>query len=177
MRRARSGHAAVFQVPQTLTEQRVVMRWRGKQWDALQDETHALDIEGALRASKTTIALWKELNALVAHPGIHTILARWTEDATQSILKPIWRAILQQAGIRARWNPLEHYDELGTGSRAYIRGLKAQDAQTRYGKFRGLTLARAYIDQAEEVPQDVYLELKARLSQANYPHQIVITPQ
>lgn len=160
-----------------LTERTVTMRWRGKQWTALQDDTHALNVEGSLRSGKTTIALWKELNALVAHPGIHTILARWTEDATQSILKPIWRAMLQQAGIRARWNPLEHYDELGTGSRAYIRGLKAQDAQTRYGKFRGLTLARAYIDQAEEVPQDVYLELKARLSQAHYPHQIVITPQ
>lgn len=155
----------------------VVMRWRGKQWEALQDATHALDVEGALRASKTTIALWKELNALVAYPGIHSILARWTEDATQSILKPIWRAVLQQAGIRPRWNPLEHYDELPNGARAYIRGLKAQDQQTRYGKFRGLTLARAYVDQAEELPQDVYLELKARLSQPGFPHQIVITPQ
>jgi hypothetical protein len=48
---------------------------------------------------------------------------------------------------------------------------------TRYGKFRGLTLARAYIDQAEEVPRDIYHELKARLSQKGYPHQIVISPQ
>lgn len=155
----------------------LVMRWRGKQWDALQDTTHALDVEGALRASKTTIALWKELNALLAHPGLHTILARWTEDATQSILKPIWRAILQSAGLLATWNAVEHYDQLPNGSRAYVRGLKAQDVQTRYGKFRGLTLSRAYIDQAEEVPQDVYLELKARLSQPGFPHQIVITPQ
>ena len=158
-------------------EREVVMRWRGKQWAALTDPTHALDVEGALRASKTTIALWKELNALLAWPGIHTILCRWTEDATQSILKPIWRSVLQKAGLRAAWNPLEHYDELPNGSRAYVRGLKAQDAQTRYGKFRGLTLARAYVDQAEELPQDVYLELKARLSQPHYPHQIVITPQ
>src|SRR4029453_16133738 len=130
-----------------------------------------------LRASKTTIALWKEITALIAYPGIHTLLARWTEDATQSVLKPIWRTILQQAGLRARWNPLEHYDELDTGGRAYIRGLKAQDQQTRYGKFRGLTLARVYIDQAEEVPRDIYHELKARLSQKGFPHAITITPQ
>jgi Phage terminase large subunit len=155
----------------------LVMQWRGKQWDALHDATHALDIEGALRASKTTIALWKELNAMLAYPGIHTILARWTEDATQSVLKPVWRAILAQANLRAKWNAVEHYDELPNGSWAYIRGLKAQDQQARYGKFRGLTLARAYIDQAEEVPRDVYHELKARLSQQGYPHQIVITPQ
>ena len=160
-----------------LAERAVVMRWRGKQWEALQDPTHALDVEGALRASKTTIALWKELNALLAAPGLHTILCRWTEDATQSILKPIWRAVLQQAGITPRWNPLEHYDELPNGAWAYIRGLKAQDQQTRYGKFRGLTLGRAYIDQAEEVPADIYYELKARLSQPGYAHQIVITPQ
>lgn len=153
------------------------MRWRGKQWAALTDETPALNVEGALRSGKTTLALWKEINAMVAHPGLHTLLARWTEDATQSVLKPIWRAILQHAGLPARWNPLEHYDQLSNGSRAYIRGLKAQDQQTRYGKFRGLTLARAYIDQAEEVPRDIYHELKARLSQRNYPHQIVMTPQ
>ena len=61
--------------------------------------------------------------------------------------------------------------------RAPTSGLKAQDAQTRYAKFRGLTLARAYIDQAEEVPRDIYHELKARLSQKDMPHQIVITPQ
>jgi len=93
------------------------------------------------------------------------------------VLKPIWRAILAQAGLRAKWNAVEHYDELPNGSWAYIRGLKAQDQQARYGKFRGLTLARAYIDQAEEVPRDVYHELKARLSQKGYPQQIVITPQ
>jgi hypothetical protein len=96
-------------MPKTaVAERTVTIRWRGKQWEALQDQTHALDVEGALRASKTTIALWKELTALVAHPGIHTILCRWTEDATQSVLKPIWRAVLALAGIRARWNPLEH---------------------------------------------------------------------
>ena len=44
----------------------VRMRWRGAQYDALTDETRYLDIEGAFRAAKTTIGLWKELNALLA---------------------------------------------------------------------------------------------------------------
>src|SRR5580765_4239821 len=146
-------------------EREVVVDFRGKHWAALRDPTFARDWEGALRSGKTTLGLHAELKAMIEHPGIQTFLARWTEVATQSILKPIWRGILQQAGIPARWQPIEHYDELPTGSRAYIRGLKAQDAMTRYGKFRGLTLARAYVDQAEELPQDIYLELKARLSQ------------
>lgn len=158
-------------------ERTVTLTWRGKQWDAYTDTTPALNVEGALRSGKTTLALWKELTACLAYPGLHTLLARWTEDATQSVLKPIWRGICQQAGLHPRWNAQEHYDEFPNGSRAYVRGLKAQDQQTRYAKFRGLTLARVYIDQAEEVPRDVYHELKARLSQKDLPHQIVITPQ
>ena len=63
------------------------------------------------------------------------------------------------------------------GSRAYVRGLKSQDQTLRYSKFRGLTLSRAYIDQAEEVPEDVYLEVTGRLSQSGHPHQMTISPQ
>ena len=134
--------AAAGALMSKLADHTVTMRWRGKQWAALTDPTPALDVEGALRSGKTTLALWKELNALIAHPGLHTLLARWTDDATHSILKPVWRAVLTQAGVTAKWNALEHYDQLPNGSRAYIRGLKAQDATVRYGKFRGLTLAR-----------------------------------
>ena len=47
----------------------------------------------------------------------------------------------------------------------------------KYSKFRGLTLARVYLDQAEEVDEDVYKELAIRLSQKGYPHQITISPQ
>ena len=155
----------------------VVVSWKGKQWQALTDTTPALDIEGALRASKTTIALWREVNALLAHPGMHTLISRWTEDDTNALLKPVWRAILAQADIVPHWNGDEHYDRLPNGSIAYIRGLKAPEAHRRYSKFRGLTLSRVYVDQAEELPRDVYHELKARLSQKGYPHAITITPQ
>lgn len=154
----------------------VEMIWRGKQSEALLDTTRYLDVEGALRASKTTICLWKELNACLETPGIHTLLSRWTDDATHGILKPIWRAILQKAGVTPQWHAREEYDELPGGSRAYIRGLKASEDTNRYGKFRGLTLARFYVDQAEELPHDVYQELKGRLSQVGYTQQGVISP-
>src|SRR6185503_3744512 len=118
------------------------MEWRGKQSEALLDETRFLDIEGALRASKTTICLWKELNALLAYPGLHTLLARWTDEAAHGILKPIWRSILEKAGLVPDWNGEGGYDLLPNGSIAYIRGLKVGEEINRYGKFRGLTLAR-----------------------------------
>jgi hypothetical protein len=152
------------------------MRWKGKQVEALEATEREVDIEGALRASKTTICLWRELNAMIDSPGVHGLLARWSDDATHSILKPIWRAICIKAGVILRWNGEEQYDELPNGSRAYIKGLKTQSVTDRYSKFRGLTLARAYVDQAEEMPQDVYLELAARLSQPGHQHQITISP-
>jgi hypothetical protein len=150
--------------------------WRGKQSEALLDETEALDIEGAFRAAKTTICLWKEHSALKKHAGIHTLICRWTDDSTDSILKPRWVEILSEANEAVDWNGVEGYYEFLNGSRAYVRGLKSGEHTNRYAKFRGLTLSRVYIDQAEEVPDDIYLELKARLSQKGFPHQIVISP-
>lgn len=152
------------------------MVWVGKQSEALLDDTEALDVEGAFRASKTTICLWKEYNACADYPGIHTILSRWTDDATFSLLRPVWNRVLQEAGAQAIWNGSESCYEFAHGSRAYLRGLKASEQMSRYAKFRGLTLSRAYIDQAEEIPRDIYQELKARLSQSGFPHQIVISP-
>lgn len=156
------------------TEDRMI--WRGRQSVALLNESREEDIEGALRASKTTICLRKTLKAALRHPGIHILIARWTDDATHSILKPAWRAMCDRAGERLEWHAEEQYDALSNGSRVYIRGLKTQDATNRYSKFRGLTLARIYVDQAEEMPQDIYLELAARLSQPGYPQQITISP-
>ena len=163
------------------TEERreVVMRWRGKHAEALTDlATRELDIEGAIRAGKTTVCLWRELNVALAHPGIFILFARWTDTGVYGLVLPLWRRICEQAGVRLKWHSDEEYDELPNASRIYVRGLKAQDQTLRYSKFRGLTLSRVYIDQAEEIPHDVYLEVAGRLSQpGDFPKQITISPQ
>ncbi len=158
----------------------VRMQWKGKHWEALTDRTtREMDVEGALRAGKTTVCLWREYNAVADHPGINILLARWTDSGVYGLVVPLFAAICEQAGIdlKNRWHADEEYYDLPNQSRVYVRGLKAQEASQRYSKFRGLTLARIYIDQAEEVPKDVYLELAARLSQKGFPHQITISPQ
>src|SRR5688572_3216912 len=133
-----------------------VMRWRGAHSAALQDTTtYETCIEGAIRAGKTTVCLWREFNAVMAHPGIHTMIARWTDDGLFGLVAPLWRRICQDANVKLTWHSDEKYDELPNGSRVYLRGLKSQDQTLRYSKFRGLTLARVYIDQAEEVAEDV----------------------
>lgn len=156
----------------------VVMRWRGKHSEALQDtETLETCIEGAIRAGKTTVCLWREFNAAIAYPGIHMLIARWTDDGLFGLVAPLWRRICEQAGVKLEWHSDEKYDVLPNGTRVYLRGLKSQDQTLRYAKFRGLTLARVYLDQAEEVPEDIYLELTGRLSQKGFPYQMTISPQ
>lgn len=161
------------------TAEEIVMVFRGKHWDALTDfTTRELDIEGAIRAGKTTVCLYRELQAALKYPGIHILFARWTDTGVYGLVLPLWRAICEKVGARLKWHSDEEYDELPNGSRIYVRGLKAQDQTLRYSKFRGLTLSRVYVDQAEEIPHDVYLEVAGRLSQpGDYPKQITISPQ
>lgn len=138
-----------------------------------------VDLEGGIRASKTTPGVAKVGAWCVKYPGINCFVSRWTDEALAVQLKPAWRSMAQQMGLELKWNSAEQYDEviLTTPSRVYLRGLRSSEDTNRYGKFRGLNLALGYLDQAEEVPFDVWQELKGRLSQPNYPKQFLITPQ
>ena len=146
------------------------------QGQALSCQARYLDCEGAIRSGKSFIGCHKTLQ-WVSKPGAHVLLSRWSEGDLDAQLKPMWRDIAKQMGLVLRWNPHEQYDEVvQTGSRVYLRGLKASEATSRYAKFRGLTLCGIYIDQPEEIPADVFLELQGRLSQPGYPHQLLLTP-
>jgi len=153
------------------------MLWAGPQSRVMLEQAREVDVEGAIRAGKTTVCLWKEHSFARNYPGIGIILARWSEGNADGLLAPLWRSICEQAGDRQTWDAKERCYTWANGSRIYIIGLKSQDAAQRYSKFRGKTVARVYVDQAEEIPEDVYLELAGRLSQPGYPHQITISPQ
>ena len=139
-------------------------------------ETRLIDLEGAFRSGKTTTALWKVYRSCSEHPGIHWLICRYSDGDTQSKLKPPWRAVLDAAGVVPTWDAAAQCDTLPNGSQVYIFGLKAQDQVSRYGKIRGMTLAGIYVDQAEELPHDLFLELMGRLSQQGYPQQLLLTP-
>ena len=148
---------------------------------ALLDATErCLDAEGAIRSGKTTAVLLKLWRFALEHPGIKILAARWkAEDADVHLRGEAWRAV---AGyfpdhLQPTWDGTEQaYYFPTTQSWIYVRGLKAGEGQARYSKFRGLTLAVVWVDQTEEIPQDVYVELKGRLSQKGYPKQIILTP-
>lgn len=153
------------------------MTWKGKQSAVMLETTREIDVEGAIRAGKTTVCLWKEHEMARKYPGICILLARWTDEAVYGLIVPLWNAICVQAGDRQEWNSKEGCYDWPNGTRIYVRGLKTQDQTMRYSKLRGYTIARAYVDQAEELPHDIYLELAGRLSQKGFPHQITISPQ
>ena len=152
------------------------MVFAGEMAEYMADKTRLIDIEGAFRSGKTTASLWKVYQSCVEHPGIHWLICRYSDGDTQSKLKPPWRAVLNAAGVRPLWDAAAQCDTLPNGSKVYIFGLKAQDQVSRYGKLRGMTLAGIYVDQGEELPHDVFLELIGRLSQGGYPHQMLMSP-
>ncbi len=170
------------------------MVWKGVVAEFMQDDTRLIDFEGAFRVGKTTAALWKVFNSCYAHPGIQWLICRYSDGDTQTKLKPPWRAVCRQAGVAIEWDSTEMCDVFpcmkdgalctapdhakcgGKRSRVYIFGIKSQDQTSRYGKFRGMTLAGIFNDQTEELPHDVFQEMMGRLSQSGYPHQLLLTP-
>lgn len=163
--------------------------------EILRAEDRFLDVEGALRSAKTWTVLIKFRRDVEEYPGIKLAIARWTEDDLHQKLIPDWRNVcaLMQIG-HGVWNAREssydfpcvecgqvHQDERpttcrGRGSRVYCVHLKTSQRDNRYGPVRGLTVAKFYIDQLEQVPEDVYDEAALRLSQPGYPQQMIVTP-
>jgi hypothetical protein len=140
-----------------------------------------IDLEGAVRAGKSTPCAAKLARYAVKYPGIHMAAARWTQDALDAQVKPMWRTEAAKRGLTLHWHGDEQYDEIvGTGSRVYLRGIHASEDTQRYSKLAGLTLAVLWIDQPEEISNDdedvILAYVPARLSQVGYPHEVWFTP-
>lgn len=152
------------------------MRWRGPIALFMRDETAEIDLEGALSSGKTTACLWKEFNAYQEMPGIWGYLGRYGDGETQTKVKPAFEQVCQQAGCIPVWDAKQLCYAFPNTSKAYAFGLKSPDALSRYSKMRGLGVSRIYVDQTEELPEDFSLELRLRLRQHGFPHQLVFSP-
>ena len=158
------------------TTREVVMKWRGPIGEFLRDTSPEIDLEGALSSGKTTACLWKVWNSLHAHPGIHWWIGRYGDGETQTKVRPAFEAVCQQAGGVPTWNAKELCYDFPNGSKCFAYGLKSPDALSRYSKMRGMGVAGIYNDQTEELPEDFSLELRLRLRQPGYPHQLIFSP-
>lgn len=158
------------------TERVVEMRWRGPIADFLRDETPEIDLEGALSSGKTTACLWKVWNSLHAHKGIHWWIGRYGDGETQTKIRPAFEEVCRQGGGVPVWNAKELCYDFPNGSKCFSYGLKSPDALSRYSKMRGMGVAGIYLDQTEELPEDFSGELRLRLRQPGYPHQLIFSP-
>jgi hypothetical protein len=130
-------------------------------------------LEGAVRSGKTTIALLKIGYYCEKYPGLLALIARWKEKDAHSQLAAKFKELY---GHRVHWNAREERFEFKDGSAVYVRGLKPSEGSARYSRFAGLTVALGYIDQPEEIPEDIFDALKARFSQPGMPHFCILTP-
>lgn len=136
-----------------------------------------LDVEGALRSAKTWTILIALRTLLEEYPGIQIALARWTEGDLNQKLIPDYRRVCALMGLtHGQWNSREAAYDLANGSRCYCVHLKTSQRDNRFSTVRGLTVAIFYINQLEEVPEDVYDETALRISQPAYPQLMVVDP-
>jgi hypothetical protein len=136
-----------------------------------------LDVEGALRSAKTWTILIAIRQILDEQPGIVWTMSRWTREGLHQKLIPDYRNVCALMGLpHGEWNAPEACYDLENGSRLYAVHLKASQSDNKFAKVRGLTTAGFYINQLEEVPEDVYNEAALRLSQPGFPQLMVVDP-
>src|SRR5262245_83866 len=162
------------------------LTFRGQHLEILHDTTQELDVEGALSSGKTVLCLWKELEMLRRYAGIWSLIARYVGDQVDTLLRPQFEQLAEIHNTTLQWNANESYYETLNGSRCYAFGLKTQSSkpEDRYARIRGLPVSRIYVDQAEALPADIALELRARLRPdiaarvrgKSFPRQLTFSP-
>lgn len=163
----------------SMTTPRVVeVRVGPVQREILKATDRFLDVEGALRSSKTWTILIKIRRQLEEHPGIAWAISRWNDGDLHQKLVPDWRNVCALMEIpHGEWNSRESCYDFPNGSRVYAVHLKSSQKEGRYSKVRGLTVAGFYIDQLEELDgADIYDEAALRLSQPGFPQQMIVSP-
>lgn len=151
-------------------------RFYGVHAEFFRDTTPEIDIEGALSSGKTTVCLHKEFDAFQQMPGVWGWLGRYGDGETQTKVRPEFEKVCHHAGSKPRWDAKELAYVFDNGSMAFSYGLKSPDALSRYSKMRGMGVSRIYLDQTEELPEDFSGELRLRLRQPGFPHQLTFSP-
>ena len=151
--------------------------WKGPVANFILDQTPEIDLEGGLNSGKTTACLWKVRKSLHQSPGIWWFICRFSDGETSSLLAPKFEEVCKLfGGELPTWHPDELYYEFSNQSRAFCFGLLSPQPIRRYAKLRGLGVSGIYVDQTEEMPGDFSGELRLRLRQQGFPHQLIYSP-
>ncbi len=158
-----------------------MLKFQGVHQQILEDQTSELSVEGGRSTGKSTVLIWKELDALKKYPGMWSFCFRYSDTDNKTKLRPEIERLCALRGEQPAWNNTEMCYEFDNGSKLFSYGLKSADMLSRYSKLRGLAVSRVYCDQAEELPEDVATEIRfglrpdatARSKGKDYPRQLV----
>lgn len=158
-----------------------MLKFQGIHQQILEDQTSELSVEGGRSTGKSTVLIWKELDALKKYPGMWSFAFRYSDTDNKTKLRPEIERICALRGESPAWNNTEMCYEFENGSKLFSYGLKSSDMLSRYAKLRGLAVSRVYCDQAEELPEDVATEIRfglrpdatARSKGHDFPRQLV----
>lgn len=154
-----------------------MLTFQGVHKDILEDlSTPELCVLGARDSGKTTVCVYKEIQQLVRWPKLKSFLFRFSDKDTQSKLVGFFREMCSdEFNEKPEWDAQELCFNFANGSIAYMFGLQATSQRQRYSKLRGLGVSRCFAEQAEEIENDIGLELRAALRQPGFEKQYQLT--
>ncbi len=157
-----------------------MLKFQGIHQEILDDETPELDVEGARMSGKTWTLCEKVRRSCLAHPGIWWLVSRYSNTETENQLRPQFVKVCRAQGTEPEWNSDESAywfpEKDGQVSKVFAFGLRTQSKDQRFAKIRGSGFAGVYLDQAEEIPEDIGTEVRALVRQPGFPHQLIFSP-
>lgn len=133
-----------------------------KQARALNSTVRDLMLSGGFRSGKTTVACIKLIVQHLTQPKNRVLIGRLTYPELRDTTQKTFFNLLPQEWI-LNFNKSEGVLTLKNGTEVLFRHLDTTSEE----ELKGLELGAAFIDQVEEISEDVYLILKSRL---NMPH-------
>lgn len=157
-----------------------MLEFRGVHAAFLSDDTPEIDFEGARLSAKSWACSAKVWYSCINNPGIEWLIGRYSGTETDEQLRPLFIRVCRLMGIEPKWDADESaywFPEVdGKVSKVFAHGLKTQSRDMRLAKIRGSGTAGVWLDQTEEVPQDIAEEIRFYLRQEGYPHQLIFSP-
>lgn len=127
--------------------------------------TRVLVYGGSWRSGKTFLALIFAVLSCAKKKGIRILVGRkYYADLAKTTINTLRTEIEPLMNLKGKfvWNENKHtYTCLATGSEILFAGLDPQGHDNTLG---GLTLTHAIIDEASELTEDIFREIKGRLS-------------
>lgn len=154
----------------------MALEFTGVHADFLADQTTEIDLEGARSSGKTWVVCAKIIRSCQAHAGIEWLFCRYSGEETKNKLKPEFIRLCALHDEYPKWDDKSSCYLFENGSKVFMYGLKTQDRLAFFAKIRGLGVACVAVDQTEELPEPIALELRAVMRQPGYPHQLIFSP-